>query len=48
MKLDKDLIIKIAGIGLTLAGTIVSGIAAKNDNKEELKKLVEETFKTKK
>lgn len=45
MKFDKDLLIKIAGVGLTLAGTVVAGISTKKENSKELAKLVEEKLK---
>ncbi len=46
MKIDKDLLIKIAGIALTLAGTVVTGISSKKENDKTLDKLVEEKLKS--
>lgn len=45
MKVNKDLVIKIAGLGLTLAGTVVSGIASDREAKKMIEKLVNEQVK---
>lgn len=47
LKINKDLLINIAGIILTLAGTVVTGIANKKDTDKTLEKLVQESQKSK-
>lgn len=45
MNINKDLIIKAVGVGLTLAGTVVTTIADTNESKKLISKLVNEQLK---
>lgn len=45
MTVNKDMVIKIVGIGLSLAGTVVSGIASDREAKKMIEKLVSESVK---
>lgn len=45
MTVNKDMVIKIVGIGLSLAGTVVSGIASDREAKKMIEKLVNESVK---
>lgn len=45
MKINKDLMLKVLGLGLTLAGTVVSGIASDRETKKTIEKLVNEQLK---
>ena len=45
MTVNKDMVIKIVGIGLSLAGTVVSGIASDREAKKLVEKLVNEQLK---
>lgn len=45
MKIKTDDLVKIAGFLLTIAGTVVTGIASKRDTEKELAKLVDEKLK---
>lgn len=45
MKVNTDLIIKVAGIGLTVAGAIVSSISSDREAKKLIEKLVNEQLK---
>lgn len=45
MTVNKDKVIKIVGIGLSLAGTVVSGIASDREAKKTIEKLVNEQLK---
>lgn len=42
MHINKDVVIKIVGLGLSLAGTVVSGISSDREAKKLIAKLVAE------